>query len=135
VNMLRAAGLILKDNQDFHPERKASVHPGPLGPAGAAARAVNLPEGNPDRIVCRCEQVTEGIIRDALSRNLSIGSMDGVKRRTRAGMGACQGAFCGPGVRTMVAESAGITEDEVFGPSRDRVKILENLAAMRALLK
>jgi len=50
-------------------------------------------------------------------------------------MGACQGSFCGPGVKTLVAEAAGIAEKEVSGPSRERVKILENLAAMRELLK
>ncbi|MCD6343418.1 MAG: NAD(P)/FAD-dependent oxidoreductase [Spirochaetaceae bacterium] len=135
VRMLEAAGLAMKENPYFRMKRKAGVHPGPLGPVSAAAKATQLPKGNPDRVVCRCEQVTEGVIRDALSRNLPIRSTDGVKRRTRAGMGACQGSFCGPGVKTLVAEAAGIAEKEVSGPSRERVKILENLAAMRELLK
>jgi len=134
VKMLKDAGLSLKADPEFHPGRKAAVHPGPLGPVSVAMKAVSLPKGNPNRIVCRCEQVTESVIREALSRGLSVKSIDGVKRRTRAGMGACQGAFCGPGVRTLVAEAAGITENEVSNPSRDRVKILENLAAMRKLL-
>lgn len=50
-------------------------------------------------IVCRCEMVTEGEIIDAIRRPLGARSLDGVKRRTRAGMGRCQSGFCSP--RTM----------------------------------
>lgn len=46
------------------------------------------------RIVCRCEQVTEAEIRYAIRRPVGARSLDGVKRRTRAGMGRCQGGFC-----------------------------------------
>ena len=50
-------------------------------------------------IICRCEMVTEGEILDAIHRPLGAKSLDGVKRRTRAGMGRCQAGFCSP--RTM----------------------------------
>ena len=50
-------------------------------------------------IICRCEMVTEGEIMDAINRPLGAKSLDGVKRRTRAGMGRCQAGFCSP--RTM----------------------------------
>jgi glycerol-3-phosphate dehydrogenase len=50
-------------------------------------------------IVCRCEQISEGEIIDAITRPLGAVSMDGVKRRCRAGMGRCQAGFCTP--RTM----------------------------------
>ena len=50
-------------------------------------------------IICRCEMVTEGEILDAIHRPLGARSLDGVKRRTRAGMGRCQSGFCSP--RTM----------------------------------
>ncbi|WP_125152060.1 NAD(P)/FAD-dependent oxidoreductase [Clostridium rectalis] len=46
------------------------------------------------RIVCRCETVTEGEIRDSIRRPLGARNLDGVKRRTRAGMGRCQSGFC-----------------------------------------
>lgn len=50
-------------------------------------------------IICRCEMITEGEILDAIHRPLGARSLDGVKRRTRAGMGRCQAGFCSP--RTM----------------------------------
>ena len=50
------------------------------------------------RIICRCEIVTEGEIVDAIHRPCGATTVDGVKRRTRAGMGRCQGGFCGPRV-------------------------------------
>ncbi len=50
-------------------------------------------------IICRCEMITEGEIIDAIHRPLGAKSLDGVKRRTRAGMGRCQAGFCSP--RTM----------------------------------
>lgn len=50
-------------------------------------------------VICRCETVTEGEIVNAIKRPLGARSLDGVKRRTRAGMGRCQSGFCAP--RTM----------------------------------
>ena len=50
-------------------------------------------------IICRCEMISEGAIMDAIHRPLGARSLDGVKRRTRAGMGRCQAGFCSP--RTM----------------------------------
>lgn len=64
-----------------------------------------LIEQNPlyGKIVCRCENVTEGEIVDAINRPLGARDMDGVKRRTRAGMGRCQGGFCTPRVMEILA--------------------------------
>ena len=45
-------------------------------------------------VICRCETVTEGEIVNAIHRPLGAKSLDGVKRRTRAGMGRCQSGFC-----------------------------------------
>ncbi len=56
-------------------------------------------------IVCRCEQVSEGEIVDAIRRGAR--SMDGVKRRTRAGMGRCQGGFCGVRVMELLRRELG----------------------------
>jgi glycerol-3-phosphate dehydrogenase len=47
-------------------------------------------------VICRCEMVTEGEIQDAIHRPLGARTLDGVKRRTRAGMGRCQAGFCTP---------------------------------------
>ena len=50
-------------------------------------------------MICRCEMISEGEILDAIHRPLGAKSLDGIKRRTRAGMGRCQSGFCSP--RTM----------------------------------
>ena len=71
----------------------------------AAACAANADWG---RIVCRCEQVTEAEILDALHRPVPARSVDGVKRRTRAGMGRCQGGFCSPRVMELISRETGI---------------------------
>lgn len=65
------------------------------------------------KIVCRCETVSEGEIRQAIRRNPPARDVDGVKRRTRSGMGRCQGGFCGPYVMQLIAEEAGIPMEEV----------------------
>ena len=54
------------------------------------------------RIVCRCEEVTEGEIRDALLSPIPPYTLDGVKRRVGSGMGRCQGGFCGPRIVEMI---------------------------------
>ncbi len=64
-------------------------------------------------LVCRCEQVTEAEIREAIRRPLRAHTIDGVKRRTRAGMGRCQGGFCSPRVLDILAEELHIPETEV----------------------
>ena len=68
------------------------------------------PEKN---IICRCEKVTEAEIVDAIHRNIKVNSIDAIKRRTRAGMGTCQGNFCKPRVRTIIARELNISEDKV----------------------
>lgn len=64
-------------------------------------------------IVCRCEQVTEAEIRAAIRRPVGARSIDGVKRRTRAGMGRCQGGFCSPRVLEILAEELGLDPMDV----------------------
>ena len=66
-------------------------------------------EEDPDyaKIVCRCEQVTEAEIRDAIRRPVGARSVSAVKMRTRAGMGRCQGGFCSPRVLQILCEELG----------------------------
>lgn len=65
---------------------------------------------NPEhgRIICRCETVTEAEIRNAIRRPVGARTIDGVKRRTRAGMGRCQGGFCSPRVAQILSEETGV---------------------------
>ena len=65
------------------------------------------------KIVCRCETVTEGEILDAINRPLGATTLDGVKRRTRAGMGRCQAGFCSPTTMALLAQKLGIAIEEV----------------------
>jgi len=65
------------------------------------------------RIVCRCETVTEGEIRAAIRRPVGARTLDGVKRRTRAGMGRCQSGFCSPRVVAILCEELGLDPTEV----------------------
>ena len=58
------------------------------------------------RIVCRCELVTEGEVLDAIARGAT--TLDGVKLRTRAGMGRCQGGFCTTRCLALLARAAGV---------------------------
>ena len=64
-------------------------------------------------LVCRCKQVTEAEIRAAIRRPVGATTIDGVKRRTRAGMGRCQGGFCGAKVVEILSRELGIPEEEV----------------------
>lgn len=65
------------------------------------------------QIVCRCETVTEGEIVSAIRRPLGARSLDGVKRRTRAGMGRCQAGFCSPKVLEIIHRETGLPYDRI----------------------
>ncbi|MGN0713982.1 MAG: NAD(P)/FAD-dependent oxidoreductase [Anaerovoracaceae bacterium] len=60
------------------------------------------------QIICRCETITEGEILDAIHRPLGATTLDGIKRRTRAGMGRCQAGFCTPKVMDLLARELGL---------------------------
>ena len=65
------------------------------------------------RIVCRCEQITEGEILRPIRENRPAKNIDAVKRRTRAGMGRCQGGFCQPYVAELIAKEQNIPFEKV----------------------
>ena len=89
--------LSLNENPAFVPVRKGVLRPETLSMEERNRLIAEHPEyGN---IICRCEMISEGEIMDAIHRPLGARSLDGVKRRTRAGMGRCQAGFCTP--RTM----------------------------------
>ncbi len=64
-------------------------------------------------VICRCETVTEGQIIDAIRRPLGARSLDGVKRRTRAGMGRCQAGFCSPKTMEILAREWKVPMDQI----------------------
>ncbi len=65
------------------------------------------------RIICRCETVSEGEIIDAIRSNPPALTVDAVKRRTRSGMGRCQGGFCGTYVMELIARETGVPFEAV----------------------
>ena len=103
--------LHLPENPDFNPRRKGILDPKTLSFAERTA----LVQKNPayGQIICRCETVTEGEIVDAIHRVPGARSLDGVKRRTRAGMGRCQAGFCSPRVMEILARELGLPLCEI----------------------
>mgnify|MGYP000821724493 CR=1 FL=1 len=76
------------------------------------------------RVICRCETVTEGESLDALHTEIPATTIDGVKRRCNAGMGRCQGGFCGPRVLELISRTRGI----------DPLDVLQDKAGSNVLL-
>ena len=101
----------LKEKENFVETRKSILNPAKLSieERNELIRE-NSAYGN---IICRCEMITEGEIIDAIHRPLGAKSLDGVKRRTRAGMGRCQGGFCSPRVMEIIARECGVPISEV----------------------
>lgn len=101
----------LKEKEDFISTRKGITDPSKLFLEERNALIHREPAyGN---IICRCEMVTEGEIIDAIRRPLGAKSLDGVKRRTRAGMGRCQSSFCSPRVMEILARELDIPVEEI----------------------
>ena len=99
--------LGLSEKADFNPIRKGILDPDTLSLEERNALIKEQPAyGN---INCRCEMITEGEIIDAIRRPLGARSLDGVKRRTRAGMGRCQAGFCSPRTMEILEREAGLT--------------------------
>ena len=107
-------GIEKKENPIL--ERKAAPRPKEM----SIDERNELIKSNPSygRIVCRCEEISEGEIIDAITRPLGARSLDGVKRRVRAGMGRCQGGFCSPKVMELIEKYASIPFDEITKNSK-----------------
>ncbi len=108
----RLAVEALAGRRDVRPKARwrAEREPGPeprrLSPEARDALIRGAPAYG--RVVCRCEEVTEGEIADAARGPVPATSLDAVKRRTRAGMGRCHGGFCTPRVMEILAREAGL---------------------------
>lgn len=111
VENLEKMGLELEANPDFNPFRKKMNRFRDMNNEERNAMIAENPMyGN---IICRCEQITEAEIVSAIHRNAGAYTVDGVKRRTRAGMGRCQGGFCSPKVCKILSRELGIPLEKV----------------------
>ena len=79
------------------------------------------------KIVCRCELVSEGEILAAIRQNPGARDIDGVKRRTRSGMGRCQGGFCGPYVMELISRESGIPMEQVTKNGQNSFMVTERI--------
>ena len=106
AELLKSAGLAVKNRNDFIEERKGitAFHTADI------AMRLKLIKEDPlyGQIICRCETVTEAEIVQAIRSPLGALDVDGIKRRTRAGMGRCQSGFCSPRVTEILSREAHI---------------------------
>ena len=111
VELLKEQGLRVIEKGDFNPIRKSAHY----------FKNASIEEKNEiikrdksfGRIICRCETVTEGEILEAIRTNPKPCDLDGVKRRTRAQMGRCQGGFCSPYITEILARELQIPIEKV----------------------
>lgn len=101
----------LNKKNDFNPIRREVIRFEELSNEEKAEMIKKDPRYG--RIICRCENITEGEIVDVIHRKAGATTVDGVKRRIRPGMGRCQGGFCGPRVMEIIARELGINISEV----------------------
>lgn len=105
VELLEKAGCPLEEDPSYDPIRPPYPHlENRLSPAEVKER---LNASGPQQLICRCEQVPRAVIEEALNRGIPIHSVDAIKRRTRASMGACQGGFCRPRFMKVVKDITG----------------------------
>lgn len=111
VEMIKDAGYELTKNENFNPIRKPMHY----------FKEASIEEKNKiikkdksfGRVICRCETVTEGEILEAIRQNPRPTDLDGVKRRTRAQMGRCQGGFCSPYIINLLSKELNVPVCEI----------------------
>lgn len=112
IELLNEEGLKLEENKTFNPIREINK---PFYKMNTNERKnIVSKDSNYNKIVCRCETVTEAEIVDAINRPCGARTVDGVKRRVRPGMGRCQGGFCGPKIIEIIARELNISVEEVL---------------------
>ncbi len=102
---MEAQGTPLERREDWDPYLPPKVHFADLSREEQDALIKERPEYG--RIICRCETITEGEILDAIHSPVVPTTIEAIKRRTRAGMGRCQGGFCQPRVLEILARELG----------------------------
>jgi len=111
ADMLKEQGLELTEKENYNPYRKPMHH---FSTASVEEKNEIIKNDKSfGRIICRCETVTEGEILEAIRTNPRPRDLDGVKRRTRAQMGRCQGGFCMPFITELLAREGNIPYEAV----------------------
>ncbi len=111
AQLLKEDGLELEAKADFVAERKPAHWFRELDIEGKNEVIKEHPEYA--HVICRCETVSEGEILEAIRTNPRPTDVDGIKRRTRATMGRCQGGFCTPYIVELLASEMGVDYGDV----------------------
>ena len=111
VEELVSKQLTLQKNENFNGKRKPDTFFKDL--SMEEKNKIIAVDPSYGRIVCRCEQITEGEIVRAIRENPPAKNVDAVKRRTRSGMGRCQGGFCQPYVAELLAREHNVPFEKV----------------------
>lgn len=115
LGLLRGAGLKAEKRNDFNPLRRKAKSYREMD-AEEKRDAISSDEMY-GRIICRCETVTEAEVVDAIHAPVPAVTIDAIKRRTRAGMGRCQGGFCMPRVMEILSRETGMSMGEILKSS------------------
>ncbi|WP_082394788.1 NAD(P)/FAD-dependent oxidoreductase [Caloranaerobacter sp. TR13] len=110
--------------EDFNPIRRRMIRFEKL----SADEKAELIRKDPKfgRIICRCENITEGEIVDAIRRKVGATTVDGIKKRVRPGTGRCQGGFCSPRVMEILARELGKDISEIVKDSPNSYILVGN---------
>ena len=111
IDMLGVQGLVLYKKNDYDPYRRPAHW---FREASVAEKNAAIAQNHAyGRVICRCETVTEGEIIEAIHTNPGARDLDGIKRRTRAQMGRCQGGFCMPSVMRILSRELDIPYESI----------------------
>ncbi len=122
--LLTSFGFTLEEKPD--PILRKPI-PSPLGMPKAALNELIKRDPAFGRIVCRCEKITEGEIVAAIKSPIPAVTVDAIKRRTRAGMGRCQGGFCMPRVTEIIARETGVPLENVTKRGKGSELLIGNI--------
>lgn len=122
IDILKDSGLELSEKESFQPYREKPVHFATL--SNEEKHSLIEKDTNFGNIVCRCEHVTEAEVMDAIKRPVGATTLDGIKFRTRAGMGRCQAGFCTARTIKILSRELNIPVEEVSkkGPGSELFK-------------
>ena len=125
VEEMVSKNLDLVKNENFNPKVKKYIRMKEL----SVEEKDEVIKNNPDfgQLICVCEQVSLGEIKDVINRSVPVTSIKGIKKRTRAGFGRCQGGFCQPLVAQIISEKYNISLDKIVYDEDDSF-ILRGLA-------
>ncbi|QEK10904.1 NAD(P)/FAD-dependent oxidoreductase [Crassaminicella thermophila] len=123
IEIFKGVKKDLKEKKNFNPTRKPVIRFMELSDEEKAELIKKDPRYG--RIICRCENITEGEIVDVINRNAGARTVDAVKRRARPGMGRCQGGFCGPRVMEILARELGKDITEIVKDQKDSYILTE----------